>query len=51
MKSKEYINASMYAKDMKSLTQTSMTPKLAIAFFVLAGIFAAIWVWTSLILA
>ena len=51
MKSKEYTNAKLYSNNMKNLTQTSITPKLAIAFFVLTGLFAAVWVWTTLILS
>lgn len=34
-----------------SMSKSKVTPMLGIAFFAIVGIFAAIWVWASMILS
>jgi len=45
-------NSDINSKETSLLmNKLDLTPKLGIAFFVLVGVSAAIWVWSALILA
>lgn len=36
---------------LSDMTTKKITPKIGIAFFIIMGVFTAVWVWTSLILS